>query len=689
MENDNNITVDGNTTYHFIPDYLKKEKAENHEIIYLSDFMDRLPENCFFIKGVTGNGATTLAINDDDNFVLAMPTRNTVMSKWVMRDPETHEIIGDRKDVFCVFGGYNDTAEELRQYLANRSRTNRIKIICTYDQVGKLVENFKRVSPKTIVKCRLYIDEIHEVLKYSVDSNRGSSIVAMMKSIPLFRSVTCITATPLDSKYNDFFEETKDLKTYKVVYDDIQWNPQGIETDDIITTTRAYVLEHLKDERFGNAHIFLNSVRAISRILSRVDMEKYGSHIRIICGDYPKNTERIRREILKGMKGILEYDDYVMFSRKIDDVVLEVLGRMAVEYRGVKLSSINSEVKKINFYTRTAWQGADVFDKDGQIYIVSDGNSKYTMVDPSTDRQQILGRIRNSKNLNYIRIYKPTEDRYLEYQNSEYLANKEERETADYNKIIASFIEGKKYNKKLTSEEVLEEYKAHWYLRYDSESDSLVKDKRLEYLDEINYTVRNAPVVPSAFMVANVEPIDTSISDKIKKSKRNTARKGISFKAMCEEWFKLVDDSVARTLSLLVGSEDERRLMLEEYDHINYDGLMVEAYNTKGLGKVGMIELGFNRTKIKNRIAVLRAEEKREEIYSHLKALGVIKGARFFGTELTDILKRVQLRLKLDKPLKYSALFEVKSTTRRIDGAFQRGIVIHGRKSEPDVIIGH
>lgn len=687
MEADNNIIekVDENTTYHFIPEYLKKEKAQNNEIIYLSDFLTRLPENCFFIKGVTGNGATTLAINDDDNFVLAMPTRNTVMSKWVMRDPETHEIIGDRKDVFCVFGGYNDTSEELRKYLGNRSRTNRIKIICTYDQVGSIVENFKRISPKTIEKCRLYIDEIHEVLKYSVDSNRGSSIVAMMKSIPLFRSVTCITATPLDSKYNDFFEETKHLQTYKVVYDKIQWNPQGVETDDIITTTRGYVLEHLKEERFGNAHIFLNSVRAISRILSRVDMEKYGSQIRIICGDYPKNTDKIRREILKGMKGILEYEDYIRFSRKIDDVVLEVLGRMAVEYRGVKLSSINSDVKKINFYTRTAWQGADIFDKDGQIYIVSDGNSKFTMVDPSTDRQQILGRIRNSKNLNYIRIFKPTDDRYLEYQNSEYLANKEEREKADYDDINATFIKAKRQNSKMASKDVLDEYEARWYLRYDPETDSLIKDKRLEYLDEINYTVRNAPVVPSAFMVANIAPIDTSVSDRIKKAKK-TARKGISFKAMCEEWFILIENGV-RQLSFVVGSEDERRLTLEEYDHINYNGLMVDAYNT--IGKNVMVELDFNRTKIKNRIAVWRAEKKREEIYSHLKALGVIKGARFFGTELTEILKRVQGRLKLDKPLKYSALFEVQTTTRRIDGTVQRGIKILGRKSEQDAIMGH
>lgn len=684
MANDNLITesVDANTIHVFIPDYLKKEKAENHEIIYLSDFMEKLPEDCFFVKGVTGNGATTLAIEDDDNFVLAMPTRNTVMSKWVMRDPETHEIIGDRKDVFCIFGGFHDTFEELRQYMANRSRSNRVKIVCTYDQVGKVVNSLVAMGVNP-ARYRLYIDEIHEVLKDATNKNRRDSIMSMMKSIPMFRSVTCITATPLDSRYNDFFEETKHLKTYKVVYEEVEWNPKGVETDDIITTTRKYVLEHLKDERFGNAHIFLNSVRSISRILSRVDMEKYGGQIRIVCGDYQRNTDKIRREILKGMKRLMEYDDYVSFSQRVDDIVLDVLGKRMVEYKGLKVSSINSEVKKINFYTRTAWQGADVFDKDGQVYIVSDGNSQYTMVDPSTDLKQILGRIRDSQNLNYIRIFKPENDRYAEYKNNEYEANKALRTPEAVQEQIAMF---QKIGIDLSdNEEALERYEAQWYLRYDPEKKSLVEDKCLKYLDEINYIVRNSKIVPSASMVAHLDSVDTTVSDKIKKSKRN-ARKGISFKAMCEEWFVLKGHG-NRQLNLIVGSEDERRQTLEEHDQIMYDGLMVEAYNT--IGKDAMIQAEFNRVKIKNLIAVYRAERKREDIYMHLKARGVIKGARFFGTELTDKLKEVQLRLNLDKPLKYSALFDVKTTTRRIDGKIQRGVVIMGRKTIADVIEGH
>lgn len=686
MENDKIITesVDENTIHIFIPEYLKKKKAQNNEIIYLSDFLTRLPENCFFIKGVTGNGATTLAINDDDNFVLAMPTRNTVMSKWVMRDPETHEIIGDRKDVFCVFGGVHDTFEELRQYMANRSRTNRVKIICTYDQVSKVANNLisMGVNPN---RYRLYIDEIHEVLKDATNRDRRVSIMSMMKSIPLFRSVTCITATPLDSKYNDFFEETKHLQTYKVVYENIEWNPRGIETDDIITTTRAYVLEHLKDERFGNAHIFLNSVKSISRILSRVDMEKYGGEIRIVCGDYQKNTDKIRREILKGMKKIMDYDAYADFSRKVDDVILEVLGKKVVDYKGLKISSINSDVKKINFYTRTAWQGADVFDKNGQVYIVSDGNSQWTMVDPSTDLKQILGRIRDSQNLNYIRIFKPENDRYAEYKNSEYLANQAIRTPEAVQEQIAMFH---KIGIDLSdNEEALERFEAIWYLRYDPDIRGLVEDKCLRYLDEINYIVRNSKIVPSASMVAHLDSVDTSVSDRIKKSKR-TARKGISFKAMCEEWFILKENGV-RQLSFVVGSEDERRQILEEYDQLNYDGLMMEAYNTKNVGKDVMIQLDFNRAKIKNAIAECRAKEKRDDIYKHLKALGVIRGARFYGSELTDILKRVQVRLNLDKPLKYSALFDVKKTTRMINGKAQGGIVITGIKPLKDAIEGH
>lgn len=53
-------------------------------------------------------------------------------------------------------------------------------------------------------------------------------------------------------------------------------------------------------------------------------------------------------------------------------------------------------MKKVNFYTSTCFEGCDIYDERGRVYIVSDGNKRHTQLDISTLLIQICGRIRNS-----------------------------------------------------------------------------------------------------------------------------------------------------------------------------------------------------------------------------------------------------------------------------------------------------
>ena len=63
---------------------------------------------------------------------------------------------------------------------------------------------------------------------------------------------------------------------------------------------------------------------------------------------------------------------------------------------GYPISTPSGQSCKINFYTSTAFEGCDLFDKAGRIYIVSDGTAAHSILDVSTTIRQIAGRIRDT-----------------------------------------------------------------------------------------------------------------------------------------------------------------------------------------------------------------------------------------------------------------------------------------------------
>ena len=86
------VTKDGERDYTLhISQEIWREKGAT-EMVYLSDFLSELPRGCVFLKTITGCGATALALADSSNCIICLPTRNTVLSKWVIRDKKTQKI---------------------------------------------------------------------------------------------------------------------------------------------------------------------------------------------------------------------------------------------------------------------------------------------------------------------------------------------------------------------------------------------------------------------------------------------------------------------------------------------------------------------------------------------------------------------------------------------------------------------
>lgn len=131
----------------------------------------------------------------------------------------------------------------------------------------------------------------------------------------------------------------------------------------------------------GNAHIFVNSVSFISKVIKRLNLKP--DSVKIVCSKNEKKEKNQKKNQTK-------------------------LGRKYT------IAEPQDKIKKINFYTSTCFEGCDIYDIEGRTYIVSEGYKAQTLLDISTLLIQICGRIRNSQYRDkIIHIYSNTR-----YENS-------------------------------------------------------------------------------------------------------------------------------------------------------------------------------------------------------------------------------------------------------------------------------
>ena len=72
---------------------------------------------------------------------------------------------------------------------------------------------------------------------------------------------------------------------------------------------------------------------------------------------------------------------------------------------GFPRSSTKDTVMRINLYTSTAFEGCDIYDRDGMTFIVSDTRKRHSLIDISTSMIQICGRVRDSRYGEIVHLY--------------------------------------------------------------------------------------------------------------------------------------------------------------------------------------------------------------------------------------------------------------------------------------------
>ena len=658
------LVEDPNTPNEFhikIPSKLIEERARcANDNIYLSEFLTELPMNCVFLKGATGCGATTLALSDTHNSIVAMPTRATVESKWLKRDiknPTDESKFEYRTDLLPFYGGlYTDEFTTLKEYLERCDKDGLpIKIVCTYDQVekvfmwlsGKIFDkdtkeyrqcNSASYLNRDVRSFRLYIDEIHQCYKDWATDSRRKSIRGMLRCVSEFNEVCFITATPM--KREHFFPEMKDFNIVSVDYN-VKMPEPVIETAGYIKNAVANkIVAHLNGEIVGNAHFFVNSVNFIKDVMAKITQKGLYQDglFRVVCGDTEKNKAKIR-EAVKGQKG---------------KEAVEKMAQAIGENENLPVKSINSPVAKINFYTSTAFQGADIFDTTARVYIVSDTSNVYTLVNVDTDYKQILGRVRDAYDRKATHIINPKKSRYWLKDGvsvNQYQKDKEARLEQSQDilqlkpEILRQFME---------TEEEREKMKARWYLLEDESTGEIYQDKVLEWLDDDNneniLNYQSPATIKASLLLHN---IDASIGEKANDEWDNVKKERQNF----QKNFLWYADKMKRVATLF----EDNPIARDEIEFIRRnDPLVADAYNLLGEDKVRL--LGYKRAVIKKEVKVEKLLRKKGRL---IKVMKQHSGKSYTTAEMDEVCTKLQAMFGLEKKPNFSEYFTVKATTKR------------------------
>ena len=489
-------------------------------------WIDEIPANCIFDKVITGCGATTLAIEQAGNALLAMPYVPLVKNK-----EQQH-----RETVIGVYEGVGEA--EIMQYINTHSKQ---KIAVTYDSIPKVASILQRNGIEVYKDFFLIVDE-WQVMVNSYEF-RYDAIRALLDEAKRFERVTYMSATPIEHRYR--LNELKGMSEVKIEWPNRHKIP--IETYSVNKPVDCVAqlcidYEKHKSEEGENWHFFVNSVEFIGKVIRKAELKP--EEVRVICS---KSRESRRKN-------------------------QEKLGE---EY---PIAEPLDPVKRFNFYTSTCFEGCDIYDEDGVTIIVNDGNVPHTLIDVGTLFPQVSGRIRNSKHnrRGIIHIYSTTN-------------SKEELTLTEYEsaceKVYADAVSFTKRINKNNDKEDIELLHSKWkYTR--SEHGQMMVDPNLLISDILNYQLRNYTYSDYSILQSNLTDAHFDITGSGRyrfETIPYEAVPKISFKEAFKKYCKFVTSDTIWTFAPyeeIANIERTKPLVKEAYDTLGAQEVERLDYNT-------------------------------------------------------------------------------------------------------------
>lgn len=318
--------------------------------------MEDLPHNCIFNKVITGCGGTTVALSNNECYIIAVPTQELIKNK-IKKDEAgvgTYTLQnGETREIFGLFG-YSSymMKKDLRDYIENHEIK---KIMCTYDKMEMLLHF---INPKDY---RLLVDEYHTLLK--AYSFREKAINRVFSTYRMYKSFCFMSATPIMPDFKPSLLD--DVDEVMAEWDNVEKITVNLQYSNKPFLTAANIINRYKADGFievnGNksyeAFFFINSVNEICKILKHCNLTN--DNARIICADTEDNR------------------------KKLGDF---------------NISTSNSANKQFTFITCKSFEGVDYFSDSAISFVVSSASAEHTKLAIDTDIPQIVGRIRSKNN---------------------------------------------------------------------------------------------------------------------------------------------------------------------------------------------------------------------------------------------------------------------------------------------------
>lgn len=307
----------------------------------------------------------------------------------------------------------------------------------------------------------------------------------------------------------------------------------------------------IAQQRTGNLHFFVNSVEFICKAVRKAGLTP--DQVKIVCAD---SSDNIRK-----------------------------LG-------GLQIEMPSDSVKKVNFYTSTAFEGCDIYDKQGRIYIISDATKAHTLVDIATLFVQICGRIRDSiYNSDITHIFSTT--RYSEDLTLEEYTERTRETMAKAVKLADDINAVPDDSREWALSQI--KYINEKYVRI--EDNRLIVDRNFANIDIVNFKITKQIYKTAITLQDELKRYNFGLDIKTIRVESPAEQVEMNPKAKVS-FQELFDEYVTIKESAFMISIDSPHHKLATIESIN--PLVKEAYDK--LGKDEVVRLKYNQTNIRREL---------------------------------------------------------------------------------------
>lgn len=344
-------------------------KFETEKYVSEKKGFNKLPYG-YIDKQICGCGATTIAIENETDSVILMPSQTLVRNKVAQYPNERSD-----KELLGVICGVKEY--DVKKYIEKMKLANKpYKLLVCYDSISKVEYLFDSCesiiideSQKLLQNCSMKADKRKKV-------EQVDAYTMMLNILEKYKEkLTFLSATPIPLKYMPSF--IQDLPYIKFEFKNVTKStpflvqvahPYKYLEDNIVRPLNQNGYFTLKDEdgkeyAFRKVIVFMNTVQGICNVAENCNLKK--EDVGIICGDSIRNDAKIQS-----------------FNRVNNPRALT----------------------KFTFITSSGFDGIDLYDKDAISIVVSNTSAEYEMISMLTDLKQCISRNREY-NEHYIFIF--------------------------------------------------------------------------------------------------------------------------------------------------------------------------------------------------------------------------------------------------------------------------------------------